>query len=87
MLDQNITLKAINTVMGLVKKRAGGAGSVNPLPGIVAESVANMLPQMLTDLNTLIGKYNEHRNLTSEVRGLLNAKLVADRASVSNPNP
>ncbi len=80
-LDQNITLEANNTVMGLVKKSAGVAGSASPLPGTVSESVATTLAQMVTDLNTLIGKYNELRNLTSEVRGSLNAKLVADRAS------
>jgi len=80
-LDQNITLEANNTVSGLVKKSAGVAGSASPLPGTVAESVATTLAQMVSDLNTLIGKYNELRNLTSEVRGSLNAKLIADRAS------
>src|SRR5690606_2764414 len=44
-LDQNITLEANNTVMGLVKKSAGVAGSASPLPGTVSESVATTLAQ------------------------------------------
>ncbi|GEM_PF-2496651 len=80
-LDQNIILEANNTVPGLVKKSAAVGGSASPLPNAVTDSVADTLPKIVIDLNTLIGKYNELRSLTSEVRGSLNAKLVADRAS------
>jgi hypothetical protein len=79
--DQNIILEANNTVPGLVKKSAAVGGSASPLPNAVTDSVADTLPEIVTDLNTMIGKYNELRSLTSEVRGSLNAKLVADRAS------
>ncbi|WP_223582994.1 right-handed parallel beta-helix repeat-containing protein [Sphingobacterium sp. GVS05A] len=80
-LDQNITLEANNSEIGLVKKSVGVAGSASPLPGTVADSVANTLPEVVANLNTLIDKYNDLRNLTSEIRGSLNAKLIADRAS------
>lgn len=80
-LDQNITLEANNSEIGLVKKSAGVPGSASPLPGTAADSAANTLPEVVANLNTLIDKYNDLRNLTSEIGGSLNAKLVADRAS------
>lgn len=80
-LDQNITLEANNSEIGLVKKSVSVPGSASPLPGTVADSVANTLPEVVANLNTLIDKYNDLRSLTSEIRGSLNVKLLADRAS------